>query len=226
MKGRTAHELLDHPRRLRVPLRRDGDRYVETTWDEAIADIAARLTAIADTHGPDAVGAYTGNPIGFNGANGLFFIPFMRAIGSRNVFGVGSVDQNNLHRVCFEMYGRWLVPLVPDVDACDYFLLLGMDPAVSTFVWIPNVPDPWRRPRRRGRGRRVARPRAQRHHRPPRRARRPPLRARLPPDRHGVGDTARAAEPRARPARHLGLPVTRRARRRDRHTGRGTSARL
>ncbi len=28
-KGRTAAELIDHPRRLRTPLRRVGDRYVE-----------------------------------------------------------------------------------------------------------------------------------------------------------------------------------------------------
>ena len=61
------------------------------------------------------------------------------------MYSVSSVDQNNLQRVCHEMYGRWLVPLVPDVDECDYFLLVGMNPAVSTFGWIHNVPDGWRR---------------------------------------------------------------------------------
>jgi formate dehydrogenase len=64
---------------------------------------------------------------------------------TKNLYSVSSVDQNNLQRVCHEMYGRWLVPLVPDVDECDYFLLVGMNPAVSTFGWIHNVPDGWRR---------------------------------------------------------------------------------
>ena len=145
MKGRSAAELVEDPRRLRSPLRRVGDGYVEASWDEAVEDIAERLGAIRSEHGADAVAAYLGNPVGFNGANGMFFSAFMRALRTRNLFSVSSVDQNNLQRVCFEMYGRWLVPLVPDVDACSYFLLVGMDPAVSTFGWIHNVPDGWRR---------------------------------------------------------------------------------
>lgn len=144
-KGRSAAELVDHPRRLRWPLRRVGDGYQRATWQEATEDIAARLGAIRDTYGPDAVACYLGNPVGFNGANGAWFSALSRALRTKNQFSVSSVDQNNLHRVCYEMYGRWLVPLVPDVDACDYFLLVGMNPAVSTFGWIHNVPDGWRR---------------------------------------------------------------------------------
>jgi anaerobic selenocysteine-containing dehydrogenase len=52
-----------HPDRLTVPLRRVGPkgsgRFEAATWDEAIADIAARLRAVADTHGPEAILPYS-----------------------------------------------------------------------------------------------------------------------------------------------------------------------
>ncbi len=144
-KGRTAAELIDHPRRLRVPLRRVGDRYLEASWDEAVDEIADVLRRLVDTYGPDSIGIYQGNPTGFNSGAVLFGGAFARALGTTNVFGVGSVDQNALHVVCREMYGVWLLPLLPDVDACRYFLLLGMNPAHTTFGWIGSIPDGWKR---------------------------------------------------------------------------------
>jgi formate dehydrogenase len=144
-KGRSAAEVVYHPRRLKWPLRRVDGEYRRATWAEATDDIAARLRVIRDRFGPDSIAAYLGNPVGFNGANATWFSSFTRALRTKNMYSVSSVDQNNLQRVCYEMYGRWLVPLVPDVDECDYFLLVGMNPAVSTFGWIHNVPDGWRR---------------------------------------------------------------------------------
>src|SRR5215207_1265449 len=144
-KGRSAGEVAHHPRRLRWPLRRTEDGYQRATWEEATEDIATRLGSIRDEYGADAIASYLGNPVGFNSANGAWFSSLMRGLGTKNQYSVSSVDQNNLQRVCFEMYGRWLIPLVPDVDECDYFLLIGMNPAVSTFGWIHNVPDGWRR---------------------------------------------------------------------------------
>jgi formate dehydrogenase len=47
-KGRTAAQLVVHPRRVLNPMRRVGDTYVEASWDEAIADIAARMNALID----------------------------------------------------------------------------------------------------------------------------------------------------------------------------------
>ncbi|WP_253900595.1 molybdopterin-dependent oxidoreductase, partial [Mycobacterium asiaticum] len=61
-KGRNAAQLVEHPRRIRTPLRRVGDRYVPASWDEAISDIAARMAALIGADGPDAVAAYYGNP--------------------------------------------------------------------------------------------------------------------------------------------------------------------
>ncbi len=144
-KGRTAHRLVEHPRRILNPMRRVGGTYVEATWDEAIADIAARMNAAIETGGPDAVGVYYGNPAGFSSSNVIFMNGWLDAIGTQNRYAVGSVDQNAMHVVADAMYGSILMAPVSDVDNCDYFLLVGTNPAVSAWNWLETVPAGWRR---------------------------------------------------------------------------------
>ncbi|WP_085085934.1 molybdopterin-containing oxidoreductase family protein [Mycolicibacter senuensis] len=144
-KGRTANELVEHPRRIMRPMRRVGDAYVEETWDVAIRDIAARMNALIDAGGPDTIGTYYGNPSGHSSSNVVFMNAWMDAVGTRSRYAVGSVDQNALHVVAEAMYGSALMVPVSDVDNCDYFLLVGTNPAVSGWNWLETVPDGWRR---------------------------------------------------------------------------------
>ncbi|OBI83828.1 molybdopterin-dependent oxidoreductase [Mycobacterium sp. E740] len=144
-KGRTAQQLVEHPRRILHPMRRVGDSYVEATWDEAIGDIAARMNAAIEAGGPDAVGVYYGNPAGFSSSNIIFMNGWLDAIGTHSRYFVGSVDQNAMHVVAQAMYGSILMAPVSDIDNCDYFLLVGANPAVSAWNWLETVPGGWRR---------------------------------------------------------------------------------
>jgi formate dehydrogenase len=38
-----------------------------------------------------------------------------------------------------------LMAPVSDIDNCDYFLLVGTNPAVSAWNWLETVPGGWRR---------------------------------------------------------------------------------
>jgi len=61
-KGVSLKDLHEDPDRLRQPLiKRDG-RFVPASWDEALAEVEARLLPILRAHGPDAVAATAGNP--------------------------------------------------------------------------------------------------------------------------------------------------------------------
>lgn len=144
-KGMTAGQVVEHPQRLKTPMKRVGDRYVEATYEEAIADIAKRLNAIIERDGVDAVGTYSGNPLGFDFGATMFFNGLLDAIGTGNRFWVGSLDQNNTHIVQEAMYGSEILALPPDVDECQCFLLLGMDPVQSKFGWLEVTPDGWNR---------------------------------------------------------------------------------
>ena len=151
-KGRTANQLVEHPRRILTPMRRVGDGYVEASWEEAIDDIATRMNALIDADGPDAVGVYYGNPAGFSSSNIIFMNGWLDAVGTHSRYFVGSVDQNAMHVVSEAMYGSELMSPVSDVDQCDYFLLVGTNPAVSAWNWLETVPGGWRRALARQRG--------------------------------------------------------------------------
>ena len=53
-KGLATPEMVHHPDRLTVPLKRDGargsNRWQETSWDTALSEIAERLNAIRTEH--------------------------------------------------------------------------------------------------------------------------------------------------------------------------------
>jgi formate dehydrogenase len=149
VKGRTAAQLVEHPRRITSPMRRVGDRYVAASYDEAYAEIAETLHGIIARGGPDSVGAYYGNPAGFNSAAIPALNRFMRALGSSSMYNWGSIDTNAKTVVCGEMFGVNLLPMIPDVDDCDCFLFVGMNPAESKMCWLSSVPDGWRRTKQR-----------------------------------------------------------------------------
>lgn len=145
IKAATAGDVVEHPQRLLQPMRRQGDKYVAASWQEAISDIAARLNQIREQSGPEAIASYAGNPSGMHFGSGVMLSLFMQALGSHNHYWVGSVDQNALHYVAEQMYGSPWVMLHPDIDNCDCFLLIGSNPAISTMCWIGRAPNGWKR---------------------------------------------------------------------------------
>ncbi len=56
VKGKFGWDFINAEDRLTRPLIRDGDRFREASWDEALDVIATRLRAIIAESGPDAVG--------------------------------------------------------------------------------------------------------------------------------------------------------------------------
>ncbi len=83
-KGRYGFEYVNHPERLTAPLvRRDGE-LVETTWEEAIDIVVAKLGGIRDEHGPDSVAGLASAKC--TNEENYLFQKFMRlAIGTNNV---------------------------------------------------------------------------------------------------------------------------------------------
>jgi anaerobic selenocysteine-containing dehydrogenase len=124
-------ELRDDPDRLRAPLvRRDGELQ-EATWDEAFAEIDARLGPILSEHGRDAVAVYAGNPNAHNLAAMIYLRVFLKALGSKNIYSASSVDQMPKHFSAGHMFGHWTSIPVPDLDRTDHLMIWGANPLVS-----------------------------------------------------------------------------------------------
>lgn len=152
-KGTALGALHEDPARLRAPLvRRDGE-LVEVSWEEAFAEIEQRLLPLIDEHGRDAVAVYFGNPTAHNLASSLYLRPLVKALGTRNVYSAGSVDQLPRVFAAGYLYGDPATVPIPDLDRTDYLLILGANPLVSngSLMTAPDLRGRLRRIVRRGR---------------------------------------------------------------------------
>ena len=130
-KAAALPDVMNHPDRIREPMRRIGDRWEPVSWDEALAEAADRITAIQRTHGRNAVGMYVGNPA-VHGHGAILGIPLLsKALGGRSRFSATSVDQLPQMLAALEMFGHQLLFPVPDVDRTGFLLVLGANPIAS-----------------------------------------------------------------------------------------------
>ncbi len=85
IKGKRYHTIVHHPRRLRHPLRRDGDEWRRISWSEAFDEISQRFLAIKKEFGAEAVvlGYGTGRD------NEAFIYRFANTFGTPNVLTAG-----------------------------------------------------------------------------------------------------------------------------------------
>ena len=139
-KATALADLQDDPDRLRTPLRREGDRWIETGWEEAFELAARRLHEIGERHGANSVAVYRGNPSVHNWGLMTHANLFLKRLGTRNHFSATSVDQLPHHLVCLWMYGHQFLQPIPDIDRSQFLLLLGYNPMASNGS-IMTVPD-------------------------------------------------------------------------------------
>lgn len=139
-KGVALKDLHDDPDRLRTPLiKRDG-RFVEASWDEAFTEIERRLLPLRKEFGNDAVAVSAGNPSSHKLGLMLYAGRLLKSLGSHNVFSASTLDQMPKQLSSGLMFGSWLSIPVPDVERCDFLLMLGANPMASNgSLW--TVPD-------------------------------------------------------------------------------------
>ncbi len=140
-KGLLAKDVHLDPDRLDRPMRRTPDGFVPAAWDDAIDDIATKLGAIIDAHGPESVGVYLGNPSAFNATGSMSAGMFATALGSPHIFNAGTQDCANKFAVSEILHGSADVHAIADLDACDLLLLVGTNPRISKMSFL-SVPDP------------------------------------------------------------------------------------
>ncbi len=139
-KGSTLKQLQEDPDRIRTPLVKREGRWEEASWAEAFAEIEARLLAVIDQHGRDAVGVYVGNPNAHNLAGQLYLRPLLKSLGSANLFSASTVDQRPKELSASFMFGGGLTVPVPDLDRTEFLLILGANPYASNGS-LATAPD-------------------------------------------------------------------------------------
>lgn len=142
VKGIAYHGVTHDPDRVTRPMKRVGPgRFEPVSWDEALDDIASRLSAILAEHGPDAVASYQGNPPAYATDGMTGFRMFLKALGTTKIYGAGSQDTNARFTANWILYGSPLTIDVPDVNNADFMLIFGANPLIShgSLIFTPRV---------------------------------------------------------------------------------------
>lgn len=131
MKGRFGWTYVYAEDRVRVPRLRQGDRWTDITWDEALDRMAREFSRIKDAHGGDALATISSSR-GTNEENYLF-AKFMRC-----VIGTNHID--NCARVCHSATVTGMMETLgasaatnslEDLDAAALIMVVGANPTES-----------------------------------------------------------------------------------------------
>lgn len=143
-KGIAFAEVHNDPDRVTTPLRRGRDGFEPVSWDEAMSDIAGRLSAILRRHGAGAVGWYMGNPGAFSYAHTFGALMFIKGLGRHSHYLTSSSQDTNSRLIASQLlYGSPTSVPIPDLARTDLLVLMGANPVVShgSFLTAPRIKD-------------------------------------------------------------------------------------
>ena len=143
-KGIAFTEVHNDPDRVTAPLRRGPNGFEVVTWDEALNDIATRLTAILRRHGSGAVGWYMGNPGAFSYAHTFAALMFIKGVGRDGHYFTASSQDTNSRLIASQLlYGVPTSVPIPDLTRTDLLVMMGANPVVShgSFLTAPRIKD-------------------------------------------------------------------------------------
>ena len=137
-KGVAAPQIHNHPDRLRVPLKRVGERgedqWEEISYEQAMDEIAERLSGVIEAHGPEAFAVSTS---GWNTqTTHSMDRRFMNLIGSPNWVSGVSLCAGNTAAVNRLTYG-WFP--MPDYMNTQCIVLFGHNPRQHSWTPVYNM---------------------------------------------------------------------------------------
>ena len=143
-KGIAFTEVVNDPDRVTTPLRRGPNGFEPVSWDEAMTDIAARLTDILRRDGSGAIGWYMGNPAAFSYSHLFAAMGFIKGVGRHShYFTASSQDTSNRLAASQFLYGGPMAVPIPDLVRTDLLVMMGANPVVShgSFLTAPRIKD-------------------------------------------------------------------------------------
>ena len=139
IKGKFAWDFVNSPDRITKPLIREGDRFREAEWDEALDLIARRFQEIKGLHGPDALAFIASSKCTNEEA-------YLMQKLARGVIGTNNID--NCSRYCQSPATAGLFRTVgyggdsgsiTDIEQADLVLIVGSNTAESHPVIATRV---------------------------------------------------------------------------------------
>ncbi|MCB0942523.1 MAG: molybdopterin-dependent oxidoreductase [Mycobacterium sp.] len=151
-KGRALPQLHHHPDRLEHPRLRVDGTLRDVGWEACLDDLAARLKAVIDSDGPQAVGIFFGSGIGMDAAGYRMAEALQTAIATPARFSPLTIDGTAKPLVADLMGGFMGLSCRADYDGVDFLVYVGSNPVVSHghALAMPNATGTVREIARRG----------------------------------------------------------------------------
>ncbi len=126
-KGLAMGSFQDHADRLTHPLKRVGGGFEKIPWEQATAEIAARLNEIVGTHGPRSLALMGGAGLGCH-FGGAFARAVLRGMGSQYHYSALAQELTGQFFVQGEAYGTQRMAPHPDYEHADMLVIWGANP--------------------------------------------------------------------------------------------------
>jgi len=132
MKGRAELERIYHPDRLLASLKRQDGRRVTIDAEQALDEIAEKVRAIVDRHGPRSVAVYAGWVAHRSSAGGPWFLAhWLEALGSPSLCTSFTIDSPSLLVSYMRLFGGVVAVNLFDIHRADVAMFVGTNPVVS-----------------------------------------------------------------------------------------------
>ncbi len=130
-KGLTVGKLVDHEQRVTTPLKRMPDgSHAAIPWEQAIAEIAAKLRGLIEHHGPESV-ALLGGGGQANHLDFVYALSFLRLLGSRRHFHVLAQEFTQKYLVNGMVFGSEGIDYEENWHRSEVILVMGSNPWMS-----------------------------------------------------------------------------------------------
>jgi anaerobic selenocysteine-containing dehydrogenase len=123
-KGLKVSHYQHNLDRLKHPLKRVGQSFVEIPWEQAIDEIALKLRSIIDQHGPQAL-AYMGGGGQACHFEAAFGVRLLRGLGSKYHYNALAQELTGLFWVIGRTLGKQYQVLIPDEKNTDMLVSVG-----------------------------------------------------------------------------------------------------
>lgn len=144
IKGLRMGDFVHSPDRLDTPLKKVDGAFVPISWDQALSEIGAKLRAIHDQHGGEAIAAYMGNPIAFSLWPTTLLTLLLKAFDAHKLFTPGTQDCANKFAGGERLFGSANDQVFPDIDYTNLLIVIGSNPVISKMSFI-TIPHPMKR---------------------------------------------------------------------------------
>ncbi len=139
IKGRAEPERIYHPDRLMSSTKRVDGELVDIDAETAMDEVAVKLKAIVDQHGPESVAVYLGDACHRMSATGPWFMrKWLDGLGSPRMYTSYTIDSPSLTIAGYRFFGSPMPFSVFDVAHAEVAMFVATNPVISHMMSIPQ----------------------------------------------------------------------------------------